>query len=96
MTSTDIQTVAAVIQGAAAIVFLLTVVYDAYRRSRLREQERRDALIRGFQIEFFAAHGNTPSEAGGFFSQRQIEYFNTRLKDMGEKWTYPMPKRPSR
>jgi hypothetical protein len=89
MTATDIQTIAAVIQAAAAIVFLLSVLYDAYRRNRLGEQERRDALIRGFQIEFLSAHGNTPSEAGDLLAPRQTEFFNTRLKEMGEQWTYP-------
>jgi hypothetical protein len=31
----------------------------------------------------------TPDEASGIFRQRQIDYFNTRLKATGENWTYP-------
>jgi hypothetical protein len=31
----------------------------------------------------------TPAEIGGLFSPRQIEFFNTRLKAMGENFTYP-------
>ena len=55
MTSTEIQTIAALIQAATAVVFLVSVVYDASRRHWLREQERRDTLIKALQIEFIAA-----------------------------------------
>ena len=52
MTSTEIQTIAAVIQAAAAAVFLASVVWDAKRRARLSEQQRRDAIIRALHYEW--------------------------------------------
>jgi hypothetical protein len=89
MTATAIQTIAAVIQAAAAFVFLLSVVYDARRRRRTGEQEQRDAIIKALHFEFtFQPGGQTSSEAAGLFSSRQIEFFNTRLKELGESWTY--------
>jgi hypothetical protein len=46
------QTIAAVIQAVAAVVFLLSVGYDAFERRRqrryltaLHEQERRDQMV---------------------------------------------------
>jgi hypothetical protein len=92
MTSTEIQTIAALIQAAAAVVFLVSVLYDASRRHWLREQERRDTLIKALQIEFIARTGSTPEEAAGFISPRQTEFINARLNEMGVPWTYPFPR----
>ena len=96
MNATEIQTVAAVIQATAAFVFLFSVVYDARRRRGLSEQERRDAIIGALHYEWTqtalpdaADHPKTPAEIGGLFSPRQMEFFNTRLKEIGEPWTYP-------
>jgi hypothetical protein len=99
MTATAIQTVAAVIQALAAVVFLGSVVWDARdrrrereRRAKLNEQERRDGIINVLFSAWMHSSpqgGMMPDEVSGIFSQRQIEYFNTRLKAMGENWTYP-------
>jgi hypothetical protein len=95
MTSTVTQTIAAVIQAAAAAVFLVSVVWDAKRRARLSEQQRRDAIISALLHEWsnVAIPGGpkTPAEIGGLFSQRQIDFFNARLKEMGEPWSYNYP-----
>jgi hypothetical protein len=95
VTATAIQTVAAVIQGLAATVFLISVVWDAKRRARLSEQERRDSIIRSLfslWVSSAPSGGMTPEEISGFFSQRQTDFINTRLKAMGENWTYPFRK----
>jgi hypothetical protein len=90
MTATEIQTVAALIQAAAAIIFLATVVCDARRRNRQADEERRKTIIRALQFEFSVGPGGqTVSEAAGILSTRQIEFFNKRLKELGETWTYP-------
>jgi hypothetical protein len=31
----------------------------------------------------------TDEELAGFFSPRQIEFFNAQLREKGENWTYP-------
>jgi hypothetical protein len=91
-----IQLVASVIQAAGAGVFLISVVWDAKRRARLSEQGRRDAIIKALHYEWnnIALPGppKTPAEIGGIFSQRQIDFFNTRLEEMGELWSYPFPR----
>ena len=97
MTSTEIQTIAAVVQALAAAVFLGSVVYDAYRRKKLREQERRDSITKALCYDFDAAHGvptkvvysreMTEAEEEDLCKQR-IDFVNTRLKEMGETWTY--------
>lgn len=97
ITATAIQTVAAVVQAVAAAVFLGSVVWDAKRRARLSEQERRERIIKGLLHEWSQTalpptesdRPKTPAEIGGIFSQRQIDFFNTRLTEMGENWTYP-------
>ena len=33
--------------------------------------------------------GNTAEEISGFFSERQIEFFNLKLREFGEEWTIP-------
>jgi hypothetical protein len=91
-TATEIQTVAAVVQALAAAVFLGSVVFDAKRRARLREQERRDkvldALLSVWRLSA-PTGGMTGDEAAGILSQRQIEFLNCRLAAMGENWKYP-------
>jgi hypothetical protein len=83
---------AAIIQAVAAVVFLGSVVFDAYRRYRLRVQERRDYLIRYYSLIWSNSPalsvGRTPEEAHGFHSQRQIDFINAQLKARGERWTY--------
>jgi hypothetical protein len=91
ITATAIQTVAAVVQAVAALVFLGSVVWDAKRRARLSEQERRDAIIQSlFELWVLTPfEARTAEETHRIFSQRQIDFFNSRLKEMGENWTYP-------
>ncbi len=83
---------AAIIQTVAAVVFLGSVGFDAYRRYRLSEQERRDHLIRHLSLIWSKdptlSAGRTEEEAHGFYSQRQIDFFNAQLKARGERWTY--------
>jgi len=90
MTATEIQTAAAIIQ-AAALVFFFSVVCDARRRRQLAEQERRDAIIKALFVEWSVSppQARTPMEAQGVYSPRQIDFFNTRVKKIGERWTYP-------
>jgi hypothetical protein len=85
MTPTEIQTIAAVIQAAAAVVFLIGVVFDAHRR----RQERRDELIRKLFIKWnlLAPPVRTEEKASGIYSPRQIAFFNACLKKMGQRWT---------
>jgi hypothetical protein len=92
MSAIQIQTVAAVIQAGAALIFLLTTVYNIYWHIRSREQERRDAIIKQLRTEFIAKSGGRPDEVAGFDTQRLIDFFNNRLKEMGELWTYPFPR----
>jgi hypothetical protein len=97
MSVTAIQTVAAVIQAVGALVFLGSVWWEAVQRNRERqfrarldEQERRDRIIdRLLFVWNNSANEKTYDEIAGFYSQRQIEFFNERLKKMGENWTYP-------
>jgi hypothetical protein len=91
-TSQEMQLIASLIQAAAAIVFMLTVVYNAWRSYRVTEQARRDDIIRMLLAAWnmYPPEGRTPEEAQGIpFSPRQITHFNTRLKAMGETWTFP-------
>jgi hypothetical protein len=94
--STVIQTIAAVIQAIAAAVFLGSVVWESKRRARLAEQQRRDRIIAALHFEWsqVATPGppKTPAEIGGLFSERQIDFFNARLHEMGEPWSYPFPR----
>jgi len=97
VTATAIQTGAALIQALAALVFLGSVVWDERarkiernRRAKLNEQERRDRIINALFSSWQLSGSNmTPDELSGIFSQRQIEFFNTKLKELGENWTYP-------
>jgi hypothetical protein len=64
--------------------------------SSSEHRERRDAVIRGLIAMHVAAHGSIAEEAGGSQSAtdpRLIQFINTRLREMGETWTYP--ERPS-
>jgi hypothetical protein len=100
MDATTIQTIAAIIQALAALVFLGTVVYDArsrktdrQRQAALVEQHRRDNLISALarlwrQTNTFNI-SFTDEELSGFFSQRQIDFINDQLKSRGESWRYP-------
>jgi len=89
-------TAASIIQTSGALGFLLSVVYDHRQRFRLNEQERKDAIMRALQALWTWSpkepSGMTAEEAAGLPSPRQIEFFNTRLRDMGELWTYPYPR----
>jgi hypothetical protein len=89
----DIQTIAALIQATAAIVFLVSVVYDACRRAKLREQERRDGIIGALRQLWVQSNAlniaMTSEELSGFSSERQIKFFNSELRKIGEKWSFP-------
>jgi hypothetical protein len=91
MDSQTIQTIAAVIQASAAILFFWSV----NRERRLKEQDRRDRVIAGLrgmwvQIYVNPAHAAmTHEELAGFYSPRQIEFFNKKLEELGETWRYP-------
>jgi hypothetical protein len=88
----EIQTGAAVVQALAAVGFLLTTVYNIYWHIRSREQERRDVIIQRLRTEFIATSGGHPTEVAGWDTPRLIEFFNKRLKELGEPWTYPFPR----
>jgi hypothetical protein len=98
MLSIEIQTIAAVVQALAAAVFLGGVVYDVHQRKKLREQERRDNVIKALCYQFDTAHGfptqvnygrAVTAEEGEDLHKQRIDFVNTRLKEMGETWTYP-------
>jgi hypothetical protein len=84
-----IQTIAAVIQACAAILFFKTVRDSA----KYKEQERRDNYIAGLQRLWgqsnFPNVSMTDEELSGFPSERQIEFFNSELRKRGEKWSFP-------
>jgi hypothetical protein len=86
MIATVIQTVAAVIQAAAAILFFKTV-RDA---AKLKEQTRRDNIVHSLHDVWCRTGDNiTPEEQSGCpFSQRQIGFFNSRIREMGETWSF--------
>jgi hypothetical protein len=75
-----IQTIAAVVQAAAAILFFKTV-----------QQKRRDDIIRSLHgLWGHTANGPTPEELSGCpFSQRQVDFFNSKLRERGERWSFP-------
>jgi hypothetical protein len=93
MDAQTIQTLTAVIQAFASIVFCGTVLYDARQRKNRRERERRDNLIGALRRLYGQSQavkvGMTDEELSGFYSARQIEFFNSKLREMGEKWTFP-------
>ena len=102
MNAQTIQTIAAVIQAGAAVVFLFSVAYDARERKNqrrylaaLKEQERRDHIIAALHqlwVQSCVRPGNTAmtdEELSGFHSARQIEFFNSKLRERGENWSYP-------
>jgi hypothetical protein len=92
MDSQMIQTVAAVIQAAGAVLFFGTVFWDARNRWWDREQERRKNLIRRLHGLWRQSVGinvsMTDEELAGFYTPRQIEFFNAKLREQGETWTY--------
>jgi len=93
MDATTIQVIAAVIQAIGAVVFCGTVFYDARERKKRRERERRYNLIGALdrlyrQTQGFTV-GLTDEELSGFYSDRQIAFFNSKLREQGEKWTFP-------
>jgi hypothetical protein len=101
-TATIIQTVAATIQAAAAVVFFFSVRRDVrerrhehQRRARRAEQERRDRMVsalRQLWVQSYVGAGSvamTDEEMSGFYSQRQIDFFNQQLEARGETWRYP-------
>jgi hypothetical protein len=79
-TQTKIQMVAAVIQTTAAILFFKTV-RDA---AKLQVQTRRDNIVhRLHDVWCRTGDGITPEELSGCpFSQRQIDFFNSRLREV--------------
>jgi hypothetical protein len=86
MTATYIQTVAAIVQGLASIVFLCSVLWDWMAR----EQDRRDRIIERLlrMWERTADQPNQEELAGIFPSLRQIAFVNEQLKKHGKKWQY--------
>jgi hypothetical protein len=97
-TATNVQTFAAIIQGVAAIVFLGSVAWDARERRherQRREQTSRDnivaALARLWRQRYVASFtiAMTDEELAGFYSERQIIFFNQQLEEMGLAWRYP-------
>jgi hypothetical protein len=101
-TATIIQTVAAIIQASAAVVFFFSVRRDVRarrlereRQLRLTEQERRDRFVgalRQLWVQSCVATFSvamTDEELSGFYSQRQIDFFNQQLEARGETWRYP-------
>jgi Na+(H+)/acetate symporter ActP len=94
--TTQIQTVAAIIQAVAAAVFLGTVLFNVIWQRYTREQERRYNILRVLLYEWTQSHlieAKSPAERAGFISFRQIDFFNKRLKEIGERWTVPASKR---
>jgi hypothetical protein len=102
-TTNEIQTIAAIVQGIAAAVFLGSVVWDArarrnerQRRARLAEQERRDRLAAALRRLWFQSNWNiahTYEESSGFDSPRIIDFINQQLETRGETWRYPLVER---
>src|SRR5262245_8311107 len=92
MDAQTIQTVAAVIQGVASLVFLGTVWYDAHERRKRREQDRRDKLIAALHQLWCQTNalkvGLTDEERSGFYSERQIDFINSELRKRGERWSF--------
>lgn len=97
-TATNVQTFAAIIQAVAAIVFLGSVAWDARERRherQRREQRNRDdiiaALARLWRQRYVASFtiAMTDEELAGFYSQRQITFFNQQLEEMSLTWRYP-------
>ncbi len=101
-TATYIQTFAAIIQAIAAVVFLASVAWDAkerrheqQRRANLAEQDRRDNIIaslRQLWVQRYVAAFTvvmTDEEQAGFYSKRQIDFFNQQLEERGLTWRYP-------
>jgi hypothetical protein len=92
MDAQTIQTVAAVIQGVASLVFLGTVWYDARERRKRREQDRRDKLIAALLQLWLQTNALkvslTDEERCGFYSERQIEFINSELRKRGERWSF--------
>jgi hypothetical protein len=94
-TLTEIQTVAAAIQALAALVFLGTVVFNVFWQRRIRERDRRYNLLRVLLYEWTQSHlieAKRPDERAGLISSRQVDFFNDRLKELGERWTVPVSK----
>jgi hypothetical protein len=89
MDSTTIQTIAA-IQAFASIVFCGSVIFEACMRKRLRERQRRDQLLNFITNLWTPDGGRTIEEQFGIPSQRQIDFFNAKLREGGETWTYPL------
>jgi hypothetical protein len=79
MIATWIQAAAALIQAAAAILFFKTV-----------QQKRRDDIIRSLHgLWCQTADGPKPEELLGCpFSQRQIDFFNSKLRERGESFPF--------
>jgi hypothetical protein len=79
MVATVFQTIAAGTQAAAAILFFKTV-----------QQKRRDDIIRSLHdLWCQTPDGPTPEELSGCpFSQRQIDFFNSKLRERGESFPF--------
>jgi hypothetical protein len=94
-TPTEIQTFAAELQALAAVIFMFTVAFNAFWHYRVRKQERRYNILRVLLYEWTqgADEARKPTERAGLISPRQIDFFNERLKEMGERWTVSKRKR---
>jgi hypothetical protein len=93
-TATYIQTAAAIIQAAAAAVFLYTVRWDAKRRARLAEQERRDRLVSELrqlwvQLTDINVSKKTDEVIARLEDARKTDFINKQLEARGETWKYP-------
>ena len=61
----------------------------------VRERERRYNLLRVLLYEWTQSHlieAKEPAERAGLISERQIDFFNKRLKEERERWTVPVSK----
>jgi hypothetical protein len=99
-TANIIQTVAAIVQALAAVVFLFSVVWDArgrrherQRRARLAEQARKDRVVAALRHLWVQSTlttvSKTDEELCGFDSPRIIDFINQKLEGSGQIWRYP-------
>ena len=93
MSADKIQLYAAIIQAAASLLFMGTVISNWWYNRKRRETERRANLIAALRklwlYEVGSKEGLTNEEQSGFDSPRQLEYFNAQLRARGERWTFP-------
>jgi hypothetical protein len=85
MVATAIQTVATIIQAMAATVFVIGVWYNYKRRRDERLENIVEKLDRQWELENERT-GITREEGHRIYSPRQIDFFNKRLRELGEPW----------